>query len=546
MYPIGLTTIQEYLKRYGYSVRIINIALKMLKNPKFNPEKLIAELNPKAFGIDLHWLPHCHGSLEIAKLVKKYHPNTPVIFGGLSSSYFHRDLVQYNQVDYVLRGDTTEEPLRQLMDCITQNKEPKDVPNLTWQKDGQVIENPFSHVPVDIDDICIDYRQVFKAVVRYMDLEGHLPFANWMEYPITAVMTCRGCNHPCVICGGSAYSFKHFYNRPKTAYRSPEKVAADIKNIAKTTRGPIFVLGDLRHAGDNFADKILELCKPMKIKNQMAFELFTPAGPDYFKKLNETFKHYSIEMSIESHDEKVRKASGKYYNNQEIEETIDAALSNGCERFDVFFLTGLPKQTLESAVETVDYCDLMYKRFNNDKRLLFFISPVGPFLDPGSAAFEHPEKHGYKILFKDLESHRQSLLQPSWKYTLNYETKWMDRNQLVEATYQAALGLNDLKRKCGVIKKDIADRTEKRIEQAMELMSVIDEIMAIKDTATREVVLKELKEKVKGSSISTVCEKKELEWPVKRAYNFRITGILKTILRPSAKAKEAKKELTGV
>ncbi len=55
-----------------------------------------ASSNPVAFGIDLHWLPHAHGSIEIARIVKKHHPDTPVIFGGLSSSYFHEELITYD------------------------------------------------------------------------------------------------------------------------------------------------------------------------------------------------------------------------------------------------------------------------------------------------------------------------------------------------------------------------------------------------------------------------------------------------------------------
>ena len=99
MYPIGFMTIANYLKKHGYSVRIINVALRMLKSKRFNVEKLTKSLNPLAFGIDLHWLPHAQGSLELAKIIKKYHPRTPVIFGGISASYYHQELIMYPEVD---------------------------------------------------------------------------------------------------------------------------------------------------------------------------------------------------------------------------------------------------------------------------------------------------------------------------------------------------------------------------------------------------------------------------------------------------------------
>ena len=101
MYPIGFSSIAEHLERNGIRVRIVNLALRMLKDKNFDAEKLIAKLHPRAFGIDLHWLPHAHGSLEVAALCKKHHPEIPVIFGGYSSSYFHEELIRYPQVDFV-------------------------------------------------------------------------------------------------------------------------------------------------------------------------------------------------------------------------------------------------------------------------------------------------------------------------------------------------------------------------------------------------------------------------------------------------------------
>ena len=103
------------------------------EDKNFDAEKMIAKLKPQAFGIDLHWLPHTHGSLEVATLSKKHHPEIPVIFGGYSSSYFHEELIRYPQVDFVLRGDSTEELLRQLFLSLREKRPPTEVPNLTWK-----------------------------------------------------------------------------------------------------------------------------------------------------------------------------------------------------------------------------------------------------------------------------------------------------------------------------------------------------------------------------------------------------------------------------
>ena len=100
IYPIGFLTISDYLTRHGLSVRIINLALKMLQSAAFDPEPYVKRLDAAAFGIDLHWLPHVDGSLSLAELVKKHHPDTPVILGGLSATYYHEEIMR----DYPLCG----------------------------------------------------------------------------------------------------------------------------------------------------------------------------------------------------------------------------------------------------------------------------------------------------------------------------------------------------------------------------------------------------------------------------------------------------------
>ncbi|MGC8140552.1 hypothetical protein ACP3W2_24090, partial [Salmonella enterica] len=65
MYPLGFSTIAEHLESHGHEVRIVNLAVLMLDDPLFDPGAAIRDMEPVMFGIDLHWLPHAHGSIEI-------------------------------------------------------------------------------------------------------------------------------------------------------------------------------------------------------------------------------------------------------------------------------------------------------------------------------------------------------------------------------------------------------------------------------------------------------------------------------------------------
>lgn len=529
MYPIGFMTIANYLKSSGYSVRIINVALRMLKSRRFDVERLIKSLDPLIFGLDLHWLCHAQGSLELAKIAKKYHPQTPVILGGLSASYYHQELILYPQVDYVIRGDSAEEPLRQLIEVIREKGSLRDVPNLTWQEDGGGIAvNELSYVPSDLDDLSFDYRGVMTSSARYRDIMGHLPFLGWLNYPIVAVLPWRGCVHNCSTCGGAAHVYKSICGRSRPAYRNPQLVAEDIASASRYLKGPIFILGDIRQAGQEYVERLLGEIKKKKINNDIALELFSPASKEFLGMIADSIPKFSIEISPESHDEEIRRAFGRAYDNQSLEGSIEDALRLGCRRVDLFFMIGIPQQTPESVQQTVKYCGTLLKKYtrNGNGKVHPYISPLAPFLDPGSRAFENPQQYGYKLFYKTLEEHRQALLAPSWKYILNYETDWMSRDELVASTYEAALALNRLKMEHGLLKQKEGHRIEMGIREAISLMRQVDEILLVKNVQVREDRMNRLEARFSYlNSSSIICKKKELRWPVK-SIRFNLPRII--------------------
>ena len=414
-----------------------------------------------------------------------------------------------------MRGDSTEEPLRQLVDCIKRGVEPEAVPNLVWRDNrGVVRENPFSHVPADLDGVMVNhYANMVRSVIRYRDLASYVPFRNWVDYPITGVFTCRGCTENCVVCGGSAAAFRNFYNRgEKVVFRSPQSVVRDIKQIARFSRGPIFILGDLRQPGEDYGFETLRLLRQAKVKNQFILELFTPAPGEFLRQMGKSCPDFCLQISPESHDPEVRRAAGKHYSKEDFEQTLGDALDAGCGRLDIFFMIGLPKQTPQSVMDNVAYCDYLLEKFGGDKRLSLFMAPLAPFLDPGSLGFEQPEHYGYRILFRTLEEHHRALLAPSWKYTLNYETEWMTRQQIVETTYEALRRLTRVKAKYGVISEEMAEVGERRIVAGLEMVQRIDDVLSRNGNYQEELSC--LKAEIDRINMLPASEKRELELPV--------------------------------
>ncbi len=512
MYPIGFSTMMAYLEHSGFNVRIFNFAARMVRSERFDAEAALASIHSKAFAIDLHWLPHAQGSLELARMVRAHHPEAPIVFGGYSATYFHEELIRLPVVDYVLRGDSAEEPLRLLMEHLADGTPPVDVPNLTWkERDGTVHVNSQTYIPESLDHLTMDYYPMVRSVVRDRDLLNYVPFSHWMEYPIMAALTVKGCTQSCVICGGSAAAGRQMTGRTRPAYRSPEVLATDVRKMGALSRAPVFLLGDLRQAGMDYARRFFRAVQGFR--GAVIVEFFWPVDRAYMEELAAALPDFIVEFSIESQDPKVRRASGKGYTNAGIERTVEAALAAGARRFDLFFMMGLSQQTPESALGAVDYSRELLQRYG-DGRLIPFTSPLAPFLDPGSRAYEQPERFGYLRRAATLEDHRRLLLQPSWKDILSYETKWMSRDTLAEVTYEAGFRLNRLKREVGLISAAKAEETESRIGAARELLREIDRLAARLEGPSLETAMLGLKERVDRANTSTVCDKQELDVPV--------------------------------
>ncbi len=512
MYPIGFMTLAARLRKEGLSVRIVNVAVKMLRNKNFNVELFLRKLNPLAFGLDLHWLVHVQGSLELARIIKKNHPDTPVIFGGLSASYYYPELITFPEVDYVIRGDSGELPLVELIKALKTHRSLHEIPNLVWKnRTGTICVNELSHIPEDLDDLIFDYQVVMKSVFKYRDFSGHLPFKKWRSYPITAVLPMKGCIYNCVACGGSKNSYQRICGRSKPAFRGPEILAEDINNIARFSSAPIILLGDIRQGQIGYVDKFLNFLKKKKIDNHLAFEVFSPWAKDFLNNLSQTVTNFNFQISPESHDDEIRLAFGRPYNNTKLEKFIQDALEAGCKRLDLFFMIGLPKQTAKSVNETTEYCDYLLKTYGGDKKLHVFMAPLAPFVDPGSEIFEKPERHGYKIFYKTLAEHQKAMYSPSWKYMLNYETKWMSRDEIVMSTYEACLKLNTIKKKYGFVEPKIAQQIEARIYKDMQSIKEAEK-MGVEENivAQPQHILS------RGGNY----EQEEMDWPKKMGLKF--------------------------
>ncbi len=435
--PMGLMSIADYLDRHGFKVKIINLCEMMLSDPNFNVETFLEKVDASIFGIDLHWCTHSQGAIQIARLCKKHYPNSLVILGGLTATRFASEIVnKFRFIDAVVRGEA-ERPILRLAQ-MAETKRLYETPNLTYQKNGKVHINNDMKVVENLDIFDFTRFDLLEPRDRVMTLRT--PWGPWKHWSIPV---CRGCLFNCVTCGGSLYSYRNMLKRDFLAFRSPEKIAHDLQKLSEQGIDRVFLFQDIRMGGKKYWQNLLKTLHREKTNiKEVVMELFYPVDNEFLEAASRfrPAENVAFTISPESGAEDVRKAYGKNYSNADLLQTGELCLEHGF-RLLVFFMIGLALENRQSIEETYRLWDrlLRLNRGANKLNLIDFDSirsSWGPMLllDPGSLAFDFPEKYGYHLLFKNFEDYYKAMSIPCWTQWISYETKYFARKDLIELT----------------------------------------------------------------------------------------------------------------
>jgi len=132
-FPVGFKSLQRYLRERGHSVEIVNLSSVFIRYPQLDLDDLLDALDVRVVGIDLHWMVHVQGSLAVAERIKQGRPDILTLFGGISSTYYAKELIRYPFIDMVMRGYDTLEPMHSLLDELKGARSFHTIPNLMWK-----------------------------------------------------------------------------------------------------------------------------------------------------------------------------------------------------------------------------------------------------------------------------------------------------------------------------------------------------------------------------------------------------------------------------
>lgn len=503
--PIGMLSIADYLHRQGYRVIIDNLGDRMVQSMTFDVEEHLKNLKASIYAVGLHFQQHSQGAIEIARLCKKLHPGSPVILGGLTATRFHREILEkYPFIDAVVRGEA-EKPLLELMRVFEKHARIAAVSNLSYRSEnGEIRILPLGRVSPDLDEFeytRFDLMQPSTSIFA----PGFLP--RW------SLEVCRGCIYNCAICGGSAYSYRTYLGREKPAFRSPARIIEDIRRLNDQGIRITGLYQDPRMGGESYWRDLLNRLRTEDLEiDRLSIDLLAPADETFLEAVARTGRPVTVHICPDSGCEKVRKLLGRHYSNEELLRTV-----RYCHKYLIpvttFFSTGLAGEDRENINETWELMDrlssleqIMFTRSNalGSGSSVHLGGPIcGPVLiDPGSPAFDHPEKHGYKLPYNSLEDCIRALSAPSWHQWINYETALLAKDDIIRLILESTAVSISQREEYELNGHSQAEMERQKLKADITALNEVNRIIRLKTGQEQEKALKALKEKIKFPTTS--------------------------------------------
>ncbi len=487
-FPIGFKTLQQYLSEGGHDVRLLNLSTLLLRYPQISLRTVFDALDVRLVGIDLHWMVHVQGSLAIAERLKRWRPDLSIIFGGISSTYYAEELIQFPYIDMVMRGYETHEPLMILLRALKSGADLSIVPNLVWRSpDGTIRDNGYLHKPDRLAS-GVDW----SGLERRAEADNSFPI-----YEIISTLN-EGCSFDCGWCGGSRSAFRRIHQRNGTViHKSADAIANEWDSLGRSSRANryhIYSVGCYNEP-DRSVTQLLNHVARANCRS-ISYEQYYLTPDRMLKQMAAANPRTSITLSPESHDRRISRLAGRgVYSNEELESWLDRALEYGIHQVDIWYFIGMPEQDERSVRETVEYCQYLLEKFR-DRRVNPMICPMIPFLDPASNFFENPEQHGYRVFYRTIEDHRRGMQRPSPIKRINYETRWLSRAEIVHTGYHAVRDLMLAKAAVGMLPRSAVTDYTARIDHALEFIEVVDAADSIPDPRERAVELEVLGDEI--------------------------------------------------
>lgn len=389
--PFSLLYLGAVLRNANYDVKILDSCCDGYYNRTFGSQdvtyglsdeevvKRVKEFQPDIAGVTSMFSSQQKMALHYCDLVKSA-GDMPVVIGGLHSSLFPKETLQYPSVDYVVMGEG-ESRLLNLLEDLNKGKMDFEFDGVAYREsNGGLKVNPMTSRIGDLNTLPLPARDLID-MERYIQVG--LPIGPFTRRErVEQVMTSRGCPFFCNFCSAADY-FGH-----KLRTRSADNVISEIEELVNK-----YGIQEIQFSDDNLtADKkrAKELFRRLKDYN---LSWCTPNGvmvntlDEEMIRLMAESGAYQITFAIESGSERVLKEIMRKTvpPKNRVKKLVDLCRETGIQTHATF-IVGLPGERKEEIYTTLQYPFDM--GFNS---VSFFIaSPL-----PGSRLREECKRKGY-------------------------------------------------------------------------------------------------------------------------------------------------------
>lgn len=132
--PLGILAVATPLIRAGFQVVLVDSTI----TPNFKERVLLEVQDALCLGISLVTGPMIRETVEIAKAVKEWDPNFPIVLGGWHPSLLPKQTLESPHIDYIVRGQG-EDGFLELVQHLRSRSAPDFVAGIGLKRDGKLI-----------------------------------------------------------------------------------------------------------------------------------------------------------------------------------------------------------------------------------------------------------------------------------------------------------------------------------------------------------------------------------------------------------------------
>lgn len=411
-FPISLGYIAASLKFHKIDAVVAEVD-SVTKRTGQEVANFVIAYKPHVVGFSIYEV-NIKLALQLARLVKMIDPSIVVVFGGPQATFMPKEALRIMpDVDVIMRQEG-ETIWPALVACIAANSDPSTVKGIVFMQDNKVVETSPAPFVRDLDLFPSPYAN------HVFDLRQH---------EAAVMLTSRGCCFNCAFC----YTPSAFGR--KIRLHSPRRVLADMLICVKAGVKRFF-FADPSFTFDK--KRVTSIMRGIIIK-RWNVEIWCETRTDLIDKpllalMARAGVRY-IAYGLESADENVNKILRKVIDLDQFEKIIKATHEVGIEP-EVFTLYGLPGQTVESCLKTLDFLKkLKIKIVGNSagQQLHLFY---------GTDIAADPARYGIRLLKKSAPLY----LSPG----VDFATKHMSRSDIkkVAKAYQAMHPRHERKGAC--------------------------------------------------------------------------------------------------